>query len=72
MNDEKPKPKRNIKKKRIGQFEDASGTVRVWYDVKNDELCFKRAGRSRTNRISLPDVYDKAIGQMALPLKTKQ
>ncbi len=59
-----PKPRGKPKKRNLGLLP-GSPPIRVWQDRATGELCFRPKGkrRVRTQRMSLPQIWDHLNGQ---------
>ncbi|MDB6017713.1 MAG: hypothetical protein JWR19_2202 [Pedosphaera sp.] len=53
--------------KRLGKFEDGAKPVKVHFEIKSKEICFRKCGSRKVLKITLRDVYEKITGQIVMP-----
>ena len=53
--------------KRLHVFNDDANPVRVWFDIKEKEVCFRRKRSRKVLSISLRDLHAKLTGQIVMP-----
>jgi len=58
----RPKARRSI-----GVFYRDCSPVRVWYDMRQAAICFKRHRSRKTIQIPLTDLFDRLTGQITMP-----
>jgi len=63
-------PKKRAAKavKRITMFSYDSLPVRCWFDIKAQELCFRRKFSHRVLRLTLADLYARESGPLLMPI----